>query len=37
MGLTKPKSIKHNGKRLSEILEAHDKFFSGKEGGARAT
>src|SRR5947207_14119911 len=36
MGLNKPKSIKHSGKRLSDILEAHDKFFSGKEGGARA-
>ncbi len=36
MGLNKPKSVKHNGKRLSEILEAHDKFFSGKDGGVRA-
>jgi len=36
MGLKKPKSIKHNGRRVSEILEAHDKFFSGKDGGARA-
>src|SRR5579885_1060704 len=36
MGLKKPKSIKHNGKRLSDILEAHECFFRGKEGGARA-
>src|SRR3989475_6937131 len=36
MGLRKPKSIKHNGKSLAEILEAHERFFSGKEGGARA-
>src|SRR5258708_5793446 len=36
MGLRKPKSIRHNGKSLAEILEAHERFFSGKEGGARA-
>jgi len=36
MGLRKPKSIKHNGKSLTEILEAHERFFSGKDGGARA-
>ena len=36
MGLRKPKSIKHNGKSLTEILEAHERFFTGKEGGARA-
>jgi uncharacterized protein YjbI with pentapeptide repeats len=36
MGLRKPKSIKHNGKALTEILEAHDLFFRGKEGGVRA-
>jgi len=26
----------HGGKRLSEILEAHQLFFSGKDGGVRA-
>src|SRR5437870_748975 len=31
MGLRKPKSIKHNGKSLAEMLEAHERFFSGKE------
>ena len=36
MGLRKAKSIKHNGKKLTDILEAHTRFFSGKEGGARA-
>src|SRR5438874_10895214 len=36
MGLRKPKSIKHNGKSLVEILEAHERFFTGKDGGARA-
>ena len=36
MGLRKLKSIKHNGKRVADILEAHQQFFSGKEGGARA-
>jgi Pentapeptide repeats (8 copies) len=36
MGLRKLKSIKHNGKRLSDILEAHQLFFSGKDGGTRA-
>src|SRR6266436_5571907 len=36
MGLRKPKSIKHNGKSLLEILEAHERFFSGKGGGTRA-
>ena len=36
MGLRKPKSIKHNGKSLVEILEAHERFFTGKVGGARA-
>src|SRR5260370_36687307 len=35
-GLRKPKSIKHNGKTLDEILEAHERFFRGKEGGVRA-
>src|SRR5216683_1146196 len=36
MGLRKPKSIKHNGRTLAEILEAHERFFRGKDGGARA-
>ena len=36
MGLKKTKSIKHGGKRVSEILAAHERFFSGKPGGARA-
>ena len=36
MGLRKPKSIKHNGKSLADILEAHELFFRGKNGGARA-
>src|SRR6266481_1839862 len=36
MGLRKPKSIKHNGKSLADILEAHERFFSGKDGGIRA-
>ena len=34
--LRKPKSIRHNGKRLSEILEAHRLHFQGKPGGTRA-
>src|SRR5437016_4158133 len=36
MGLRKPKNIKHNGKALVDILEAHERFFSGKDGGVRA-
>src|SRR5712664_3735496 len=36
MGLRKPKNIKHNGKSLAGILEAHERFFSGKDGGVRA-
>ena len=36
MGLKKAKSIKHNGKKLAEILEAHDRFFRGHDGGTRA-
>ena len=31
-----PKSIKHNGKRASEIIEAHQRFVRGDETGARA-
>src|SRR6266480_642801 len=36
MGLRKPKSIKHHGTSLADILEAHERFFSGKDGGVRA-
>src|SRR5258708_6271041 len=36
MSFKKTKSINHGGKRVSEILEAHQLFFSGKEGGVRA-
>src|SRR2546426_11722383 len=36
MGLRKPKSITHNGKKLTEILEAHLRFFRGEPGGVRA-
>ena len=36
MGLRKSKSINHNGKSLVQILEAHERFFSGKDGGSRA-
>ena len=34
--LRNPRSIRHNGKKLSEILEAHEKYHLGKPGGARA-
>src|SRR5271156_3921119 len=30
------KSIRHKGKRLTELLEAHHRFVSGDETGARA-
>ena len=36
MGLRKPKNIQHEGKPLQSILEAHQLFFRGKEGGGRA-
>jgi uncharacterized protein YjbI with pentapeptide repeats len=36
MGLKSTKSIVHGSKRVSEILEAHERFFSGKDGGVRA-
>ena len=36
MGLRKLKSIKHKGKSVEAILEAHQRFFAGKDGGARA-
>src|ERR1700686_2433584 len=35
-GLRKPKGIRHQGKRLSEILEAHKNHFTGEPGGKRA-
>ena len=31
-----PKSIRHKGKRVSEIIEAHQRFVRGDETGARA-
>ena len=34
--LRKPNSIRHQGKRLSEILKAHELHFKGKPGGTRA-
>src|SRR5580692_129720 len=36
MGLRKLKSVKHNGKNLEQILGAHETFYRGKDGGARA-
>src|SRR5260370_336213 len=36
MRLRKTKSIRHNSKTVAEILEAHERFFRGKDGGARA-
>src|ERR1700739_2001635 len=36
MARKKTKSIMHGGKRVSEILEAHQSFFTGKDGGVRA-
>src|SRR5882724_3935832 len=36
MALKKPKSITHNGKRLSDILDAHERFFRGKGDGEQA-
>ena len=36
MGLRKLKSLKHNGKKLVDILEAHERYWASKEGGARA-
>lgn len=34
--LRSPNSIRHNGKRLSDILAAHEKFIRGDETGTRA-
>lgn len=36
MGLKKAKSITHKGKKLTEILEEHERFFRGHDGGVRA-
>src|SRR6266702_8274042 len=36
MALKKTTNIHHGGKRVSEILEAHERFFSGKKDGIRA-
>src|SRR5258705_11594080 len=36
MALKQTKNISHGGKRVSEILEAHERFFSGREHGIRA-
>jgi len=36
MGLRKAKGIRHQGKKLTRILEAHELFFRGKDGGVRA-
>jgi uncharacterized protein YjbI with pentapeptide repeats len=35
-GLRSPDRIRHNGKRLSDILAAHAKFVRGDESGVRA-
>jgi len=35
-GLRSPNSIRHKGKRLTEHLEAHQRFVCGDETGARA-
>ena len=32
MGLRKAKSVSHQGKRLTSILDAHQRFFLGQEG-----
>src|SRR5580698_2493656 len=34
-GMRKPSGIRHNGKTVAEILEAHLNFFAGKPGGVR--
>jgi hypothetical protein len=33
--LRSPKRIRHNGRRLTEILAAHERFIKGQEGGTR--
>jgi uncharacterized protein YjbI with pentapeptide repeats len=35
-GRRSPRSIRHKGKRVSQILEAHERFVRGDETGARA-
>ena len=35
-GLRSPHGIRCNGKRLSDILAAHEQFARGKEAGSRA-
>ena len=35
-GLRKPGRVKHNGQKLSEILDAHAKFVRREPGGVRA-
>ena len=35
-GLRKPNRIRHEGRTLAEILEAHQNHFLGKAGGKRA-
>src|SRR5437879_12545039 len=36
MGLRNPKKLAHQGRSLAEILAAHERFFRGQDGGARA-
>jgi uncharacterized protein YjbI with pentapeptide repeats len=35
-GLRAPSRVRHNGKRVSEILEAHERFVRGDDTGTRA-
>ena len=35
-GLRSPKSVKHKGKTVAGIIEAHQRFVRGEENGARA-
>src|SRR5437868_5018217 len=35
-GLRKPKNVRHQGQSLAEILEAHNNFCLGRDGGVRA-
>ena len=36
MGLRKLNRVEHGGRSLTDILEAHERFFRGKDGGVRA-
>ena len=36
-GLRKPTRIRHQGQKLSEILEAHNNHFLGKAGASEPT